>query len=922
MLTPPTVAMRIASTYRWTDLPWLAGTAVVFALLNKIVLTFYSTNGMVTVFWPGSGLSLAVLLLGGRKFSAGIYAGAIAALLWEGQSLDVAALIAIGIVLEPLLGAWLLTRKGDFDVSLQSARDFFRMCYLAAMLSPGVCALIGVGTLILFGQIAADDFWHELAHWWMGGTLGIIVVAPLILVWRQPPRKQAWNVLEAMVLFGLSFLVGQIIFLGWFPGVFGLVNQGYWMYLVVFWAAVRLGLHGVLLIILVATLQALAGAAQGQGLFGHDLARTQLTNFWSYTIILALMGMSLAIILSERERIMAQLRSSESRYGSLFENMLDGLAHCRMIFREGVAVDYEYIAVNPAFEKVAGLKDVVGRKISEIPLGCVRDNQGALEVFGRVVRTGEPARWEHYLAALDKWCSFVVYRPAAGEFVAVIENITERKRAEEELRKLSLAVAQSPVSIVITDLRARIQYVNPAFSLASGYAAAEVLGQNSRLLKSGRTPPETYEELWATLVAGKVWHGEFINRRKDGADYREAATISPLRLAGGEVTHYVAVKADITELKRAMSELRTSEDRLRLAKSAAGLGVYDRDIAGGTLEWDERTRELWGIGPDEPISYATFMMGVHPDDREATQAAIDRALDPLGTGEYSAEYRVISRADGSLRQVAANGRSFFEGGRAVRFVGTLKDISEQKRLEKELQERRSEMELLVNQQVAAQTAAAIAHELNQPLVSISAYSEAALRMLRGGTKSPEKLEHALQGAVEQAQRAGRTLHELLNFLHKGKAAAEPVDLNLVVREALVIAEESGYGGFRPVIELERDLPPVLANRLQVQKILVTLLHNGVEAAREAGVPTSTIKITVRTTTGKSMAEVTVQDNGPGLDAATARRIFEPFYTTKPEGIGLGLAISRALIEAHGGQLWADPEAGPGATFRFTLPFAS
>jgi PAS domain S-box-containing protein len=614
-------------------------------------------------------------------------------------------------------------------------------------------------------------------------------------------------------------------------------------------------------------------------------------------------------------------RSSDRRYRSLFANMLDSLAHCRMIYREGVPVDYEYIEVNPAFERDSGLSNVVGRKISEIIPEYARDNQTALETFDRVSRTGTPERWEHYLGAVDKWFSLAIYSPAVGEFVLISEDVTQRKRVEEALRKLSLAVEQSPVSIVITDLDGRIEYVNPAFTLTSGYSAAEALGQNPRLLKSGRTPPETYREAWATLVAGNVWHGEFVNRRKDGSHYHESATISPLRQADGRVTHYVGVKADITELNQTMAELRASENRLRLAKTAAGLGIYDRDIASGAIEWDERAREIWGVGLDEPINYATFMASMHPDDRAVTQAAIDQALDPQGAGEYHAEYRVIRRSDGSIRDVAANGQAIFEGGRAVRLVGTLKDISAEKRLEKEMQERRSEMELLARQQVAAQTAAAIAHDLNQPLVSISAYSEAALRMLRAGARNPERLSHALEGAMEQAQRAGRTLHDLLDFLHKGETISEPVDLNDVVRGALAIVEEGGYGGFRPMVELEPDLPPVQANRLQLEKVLVNLLHNGVEAMRDAGVPTAAIIIRVRTIAETSVAQVTVQDSGPGLDAKTIHRIFDPFFTTKAGGMGLGLAISRALIEAHGGQLWADPEMGQGATFHFTLPFA-
>ncbi|MBI4986939.1 MAG: PAS domain S-box protein [Rhodocyclales bacterium] len=496
-----------------------------------------------------------------------------------------------------------------------------------------------------------------------------------------------------------------------------------------------------------------------------------------------------------------------------------------------------------------------------------------------------------------------------------------RSQMDDQLRKLSLAVEQSPVSILITDLDGSIEYVNPAFSVVSGYSAAEALGHNPRILKSGRTPPETYVAVWATITAGNVWRGEFVNRRKDGTEYFEAVTISPLRGSDGKISHYVGIQADITELKRALAELRSSEERLLLAKSAAGLAIFDRDIYGGGFAWDQRARELWGVGPEEQVSFATFIEGIHPDDRAATLAAIDGALDPRGNGEYRAEYRVVSRKDGCVRDVAANGQAFFADGKAIRIVGTLKDVTAQKRLEKELREQRGEMELLGKQQVAAQTAAAIAHELNQPLVSISAYSEAALRMLRGGTKSPEKLVRALEGAAAQAQRAGRTLHDLLDFLHRGAAATEAVDLNDVVREALAIAEENSYGDFVPVLELEAGMRPVLANRLQLQKILVNLLHNGIDAMRAAGVSMGAITITVRGLADENLAQVTVRDSGRGLDADTAHRIFEPFFTTKTDGIGLGLAISRALIEAHGGQLWADPQADAGAMFHFTLPFA-
>lgn len=627
--------------------------------------------------------------------------------------------------------------------------------------------------------------------------------------------------------------------------------------------------------------------------------------------------------ISERKWAEERVVESEARLQTLIQTLPDLIW---LKDAEGV-----YLACNHRFERFFGAseKDIVGKTDYDF---VDRELADFFRKRDRVAMAkGVPSVNEEWITFADDGHRELLETTktpmfdAHGHLIGVLgigHDITERRLADEELRKLSLAVEQSPVSIVITDLDGRIEYVNPSFSLASGYSAAEALGQNPRLLKSGRTPPETYAKLWATLVEGRTWRGEFVNRRKNGTEYLEAATISPVRQPDGKVTHYLAVKEDVTELMRTMGELRLSEERLRLAKNAAGLGIFDWDIVNGEGEWDARARELGGFRPDEPITAAKLIEGIPPEDLAVIQASIDNAFDPRGGGEYHSEVHITSRIDGRTRQVAANGQVFFEGDRPVRIVGTLKDVTQQRRLEKEIKERRGEMEGLVNQQVAAQTAAAIAHELNQPLVAVAAYSEAALRILQGGTKNPDRLLRAITGAEEQAQRAGRTLHELLDFLHKGEAPTETIDLGDVVRDSLAIIEESGIGEFRAVVEIEPGLPAVQANRLQLQKVLVNLLHNGVEAMRGAGVADAIITVAVRTLPEGNMALVTVQDNGPGLDAETAHRVFDSFFTTKPNGVGLGLAISRALIEAHGGKLWADSKTGGGAAFHFVLPFAA
>jgi len=249
-------------------------------------------------------------------------------------------------------------------------------------------------------------------------------------------------------------------------------------------------------------------------------------------------------------------------------------------------------------------------------------------------------------------------------------------------------------------------------------------------------------------------------------------------------------------------------------------------------------------------------------------------------------------------------------------------ISARRSQEAALKALRTEMEELSKLHVASQTAAAIAHELNQPLNALTSYSEAALRLLRTGNPAPEKLQAALEGGAAQAQRAGQVVRELLLFFQGRDAPVEAVDLNQAILRALAVAEASGHGGFLATVDVPADLRQVKANRLQVEKVLVNLVSNGVDAMRAAGVSPQPITITVRPGSDDTRAQVTVRDNGVGLSEEAVRRVFEPFYTTKPRGIGMGLAISRALVETNGGRLWCEAAPGRGGIFHFTLPFAA
>ncbi|GJL73657.1 MAG: hypothetical protein NMNS01_28560 [Nitrosomonas sp.] len=478
-------------------------------------------------------------------------------------------------------------------------------------------------------------------------------------------------------------------------------------------------------------------------------------------------------------------------------------------------------------------------------------------------------------------------------------------------------------AMLLVDDTGHIVLANPTAQLLFGYSEDELCGLTVELLMPARYRKQHlhHRELFLRKPERRSMGGgkALAALNRDGEEMMLDISLSPIKTP--EQPYVLTTFNVVDQRLQTEKALRASEERLRLAKQAAGLGVFDYDYIRKIFYWDKQMRKLWGRHSDNPISYEEFIAVIHPQDRAVRQTAVDYALDPTSSGEYKAEYRVIHPTNGVERWISSIGQVHFEAGYAARLVGVARDVTEQKNLEKKLKEQRNETETLFKQQVAARTASAIAHELNQPLAAISAYSEVALHALHNETIYSASLKRALEGCVEQAQRAGRSLHELLAFLQKGEVITEQLNLNDLINEALNIARNDGYGEFNPVVKLEKNLPDVQANRMQIQKVLVNLFRNAVEAMRAENAPDLEIVILVQSLAEKNMALVIVQDSGPGLDQIMKERIFEPFFSTKPSGIGMGLAISRALIETNGGQLWVEPDAKPGAKFCFTLPFS-
>lgn len=385
-----------------------------------------------------------------------------------------------------------------------------------------------------------------------------------------------------------------------------------------------------------------------------------------------------------------------------------------------------------------------------------------------------------------------------------------------------------------------------------------------------------------------------------------------------------------TVVEHARQEERMREEKLRAEASlhaerdftAAVLGtvaalIVVLDSAGRIVRFNKACEEVSGYAFSEVRGKPFWDLGILvPEEAETARAVFA----DLRAGRFPNEFENHwQHRSGTRRRIAwSNTALVGTDGTVEHVIGTGLDVTERRAAEAAAREHQAEIEKLYREHAVGAMASAFAHELNQPLTAIATYSDASLRQLRAG-RADEQVVHNLEQTALQAQRAAQIIRHIRTFLRRGQLEAIADDLNAVVQSAVgQIAAIADAEGIR-IDVAAGDVPPVLLRRAAFEKVLLNLLQNALEAARDAGLRAT---ISVRTQANGGFAEVTVADTGPGLDPETAERIFQPFYTTKPDGLGMGLAISRTLIEAHGGRLWVEPPAPGGAVFHLTLPLAS
>ena len=507
-------------------------------------------------------------------------------------------------------------------------------------------------------------------------------------------------------------------------------------------------------------------------------------------------------------------------------------------------------------------------------------------------------------------------RDARGRIVAGVSafvDFTGRREERETLRRQSELIDLSRDAIVTATPDRVITGWNPGAEDTYGWTAAEAAGQiTHRLLAtSSLVPPE---EIDAALMREGRWDGELLHTRKDGAVIVVDSRQVLIRNERGEPAGFLEINRDITGRKRAEEALRESEQWLKFSQDATGLGMRDWDLATNVSRCSEQFARLYGLDPERrAITCDEWITLVHPDDREAVTARIAAALE--GRVPYELEFRAL-RPDGAMRWIGVKGAIFRNAaGKALRVIGAHFDITERKAAE-EVHHSAQKLESI------GLLAGGIAHDFNNLLTGV--LGNASLVQ----SEAPPQLAERIEAIITGAQKAADLTRQLLAYAGKGRFVVRELDLSAVVREMTGLLRVS----IPKHIELKRTLHPVLvkADAGQIQQVVMNLAINAAEAIGEAHgtVLLSTgvreVAAPLRGSVGESLepgmyACIEARDTGAGMDPETRARIFDPFFSTKFVGRGMGLAAVAGIVRSHQGAITVESEPGNGSTFRVLLP---
>jgi two-component system, LuxR family, sensor kinase FixL len=498
----------------------------------------------------------------------------------------------------------------------------------------------------------------------------------------------------------------------------------------------------------------------------------------------------------------------------------------------------------------------------------------------------------------------------------ILIEVGRQKAVEEANSRLAAIVASSDDAIVGKTMEGIVTDWNRSAEAIFGYTAAEITGRSISIL----LPPGQEDETAAILArigrGERVDHFETRRRRKDGIIIDVSLTVSLVRDDKGRLLGVSKVARDITAAKLAQHQLAEREAHLQSVLDTVPDAMIVIDPKGLIQSFSATAERLFGYTAAEAIGQNISVLMPSPY-REQHDGYLSRYLTTgerriIGIGRLV----VGQRRDRSTFPMELTVGETHLGDRRF-FTGFVRDLTERQQTQQRLQELQAGLIHMSRFTALGEMASTLAHELNQPLTAVANYLKGCRRLLDSNeSRHLPAARDAIELAAEQALRAGQIIRRLRDFVARGESERQVQNLAKLIEEASALAligvKESGV---HASLELDPAVEFVLADKVQIQQVLLNLMRNAVEAMQE----TTVRRLVVATRKlDEETVEISVVDTGPGIAPEIAKQLFQPFVTSKPLGMGVGLSISRTIMEAHGGRLWAEPNPGGGTAFRLTL----
>ncbi len=635
-----------------------------------------------------------------------------------------------------------------------------------------------------------------------------------------------------------------------------------------------------------------------------------------------------ALDITERKLKQLELKESEQLYRTLFENMLNGFALCRLIIENGKPVDYIYLTVNKAFEAQTGLKNVVGKKVSEVIPGIHEKDPKVLETFSRVVKTGQPDKSELYVSTLKAWFIVSSYKTMPNHFVIIFDSITERKTAEAKLiesearLKLSLETNQTGVwelnlednNIVRTTTHDKIfgyESLLPKFTLETftEHLLPADLGWVNKMVKDA-------------IEAKKEFKLEARIRRADGAIRWIFARGTPKLNSEGKVESLLGIVQDITERKLNDEALAKTENNLRSLFENTQTGYLLMDTNFTIVEFNKLMEKYFTIADNKTLKKNENILNSLMNER---QESFSKSLKEVLNGSKLNYEISFSLPDGTLLWLDSRLYPVTNpDGKVMGACMSYEDVTKRKFDEQKIQELNKTLDKKVLERTAQYESLnkeleafsfSVSHDLRAPLRAVNSYAQILEEEQKD--KLNEDGQLMLKNIKNNGQKMGRLIDDLLAFSRLGRQEIKKVQVNMNELASTAIEELNRLLPNHAAIQLS-PLPEVEGDYTLLYQVMINLVGNAIKYSSKKEKPVITIYAEQKE--GKTI--FTIKDNGAGFDMRFAEKLFGVFQRLHSEqefeGNGVGLAIVQRIINKHGGKIWGEGKENEGASFYFTL----